>query len=343
MSQLRSSSLLALVLVSAIVVIMLFSRVMSPQQVLGSRPECELDNDYGVIFVAFSPNGKYLAVAGDRSITLWDAFSMRKLGRLHNHSNSIACLAFSSVGDCFATGGWDNTVQVYSTSTLSIQTTLACSHVICGLAFNPGGKMLATVGYDQYARVWDLDTLAVTSKFRGHSVQLDGVDLPIQCVTFSPNGALLATGGADKNVKIWEVSTKSELITLPGEMGLIESLSFSSDGKLLAAGDCYGRIRIWEVESFKEKFEFHDRLAKASCIAFSPVDSRLLALGGNASSGCAVKIVNILTGNDVANFRMNNDSPKAIVHSLSFSPDGRLLAVGDGNRRVGIFQVPTTQ
>jgi hypothetical protein len=64
-----------------------------------------------VLCLAFSPDGKRLAMTGQSPIArVWDAETGREVLQLKGHTDSVAAIAFSPDGSSLATGGYDKTV-----------------------------------------------------------------------------------------------------------------------------------------------------------------------------------------------------------------------------------------
>lgn len=188
-------------------------------------------------------------------------------------------------------------------------------------------------------------------------------------VAFSPDGRWVASGGKDNRLKIWDARTGLELRTLTGEPEWIESITFHPQGRWLAAGGRNGVIKVWEVGTWREA---HTLRGRRKVLSFSP-DGRFLAL----MQGETVKLLEsgtwaearVFAGlPDTATLTFSSDSKLIALANYSkvkilevasgneqrvlpyggdvvaFSPDGRLLAVGDSafaKHAVDVWEVQT--
>jgi WD40 repeat protein len=111
--------------------------------------------DLLVYSVAFSPDGKHLAV-GFRggAASVWDTATGHKLFELPGHTGSVRHLTYSPDGTRIATASVDGTTKLWDAATGAEQLTLT-GHTgqVTGLSFSPDGTRLATTSRDGTVRV----------------------------------------------------------------------------------------------------------------------------------------------------------------------------------------------
>jgi WD40 repeat protein len=184
--------------------------------------------------------------------------------------------------------------------------------VLC-VAFSPDGKTLASGGEDWTVRLWDVGTRKLTGTLEGHTEK-------VSSVAFSPDGKLLASAGRDEVVRLWDLAKGKEKVALKGHARYVACVAFSPDGKLLASGGWKPTVQLWEVATGRKKAAFRKESRVAVCVAFAPDGKRLAACGGALAGWVELW--------DVASRRPTR--PPGLVQgvtSLSFRPDGKVLAV----------------
>jgi WD40 repeat protein len=112
--------------------------------------------------VAFSPNGRFLAVAGwdefrgasGGTAGVWDVETGERVAKIEGHALGVLSLAFSPDGKLLVTGGEYGTIKLTDTYTWQDRLTLRWDgHPIRDLAFSPNGEVLAAGSRDEI-RLW---------------------------------------------------------------------------------------------------------------------------------------------------------------------------------------------
>ena len=157
--------------------------------------------DSGSHDVAFSPDGKRLAVAQPSGQVV--TFDARTGQRLWSLQLSVPRrLAYSPDGEVLAIGLKDGTVQRVKAGTgVKLDAFQAHDGVVSGIDYRPDGKYLVTGSADKTLKVWDATTLKQQRTLEGHA------DV-IYSVRFSPDGKQIVSASTDKTVKIWDVDPK---------------------------------------------------------------------------------------------------------------------------------------
>jgi WD40 repeat protein len=206
------------------------------------HPEVPQSGGFGC--VAFSPNGKKLAVGGGPvtrkdgggvtgEVQLWDLATDKRIATLQGHpgegcfSNMFALansVAFRPDGKTLVSGG-ARTIELWEVATgKNLATFQQDGCVVWRAALAPDGKTLAWV-----REPWS-----------------------------DPPGRKLR----EPEIRLLDIATGKDIAPLRGHAGGVWSLAFSPDGKTLAAGGLDGKIHLWDIPSASSQDKARDELAR---------------------------------------------------------------------------------
>lgn len=305
--------------------------------------------------LAFSPDGKELAVPGYREVrrvaadpvaaargpaaasamapVTRGAVAPSSLTPLTGAIDLVRSVAYSADGEWVAGAGGIpgafGEVLLWNAATGELVHTLKGHRdYVYQAVFNTRGTRLATCSYDKSVRVWDVETGRSRQVFREHTEA-------VFAVAFSPDGRWLASGAGDRSVKIWDLATGSRLYTLTEPTDVVQTLAFRPSGLTLSAAGADKTIRTWELtpQGGTQTREIRGHTAPILRIAYSP-DGKWLA--SSAGDG-VVKIWDTASGKEARTLERQPDW----AQGLAWSPDSARLAVGRYDGTVGIYDAST--
>ena len=300
---------------------------------------------------AFSPDGRVLALGSrNGNLRLWDVAANKEMWRNYQPP-LLSGMLFSPDSRLLVTNNPSSTVVSFRevSTGKEIRQLNTRNAYLTSMVWSGDGKLLAawpvdTQGNEAFIGLWDTATgksgplergqlrsmpwcsRRIARRYwprqrnrRGRDPALErkrGLRLPpfegpvpsgLKCLAFSPDGRTVAAGAMDRSVYLWEAITGRKRATLKGE-DIVTSLTYSPDGKVLAAASNsnYYNLGLTDDGIFPEEGKPRPPRVRLWDAA---AEKEMTPLEGHGGS----------------------------ITSLSFSPDGKLLATGSNDTTVLIW------
>jgi WD40 repeat protein len=318
-------------------------------QLSSTLPLDKLDGPIGKL--AFTPDGNRLVTIQQRKFTLWDLKPKKPVAFLDKVVESPATWAtfagITSDGKAcvLRMHERDKTGKVIAYALADLETGAKKTiFKVNGQGFSqcvlsPDGKYLVE-GRDFKSVLWDAAT--------GQQLAVLSTDEWVRPIAFTPDSNTLLAGasativGNDGFLKAWDIAQRKELFTLKHPTDLFVHTSISANGKLVASTYQLQSVRINNLNTGKQ----------VALLTLPPDTAEqkpfvvLPALSPNGSTLAVCRSKNPFTNQnpilllDVASGKQINtfNGHETLITALIFSSTGELLASGDNNGGVKVWQ-----
>ncbi|HEY7312524.1 MAG TPA: sigma-70 family RNA polymerase sigma factor [Gemmataceae bacterium] len=287
--------------------------------------------------MAFSPDGKLLASAGDKRIVFTDVKTGEEIGRMEAKMDLAMSLAFTPDGKTLLSGNQDGKVRVWDVATKKLRRELdAHMWMIRDMALSHDGKTVAVGTVYNTIRLWDV--ASGKEMFEEHQ----GHDAQVNAVAFSPDGKMLASGGDNQQIRLWDAAGGKPIRRIKSSA---RAIAFAPDGKRLASIWTYNNTaRLWDTATGKETLLLpHEGIKSANVettlrgLAFSS-DGRNVFTVDHQRSGQAKSRLHVwdaATGRHLREFDIAGIQPEC----LAVAPNGKTVALGGHNEALQVWDL----
>ncbi|NKE56052.1 hypothetical protein FXN61_04095 [Lentzea sp. PSKA42] len=206
--------------------------------------------DHEPLSLEFSKDGRLLAVADERAVTLFDATDPRhpqRLGVIQSPADALLAAAMNHDGTLVVTTHNDGSARLWDITDprnpVLTHTLPGHDRVMRAAAFRPDGRAFAVASRSSVV----LYSLDGTPERKG---ELIGHSQAVQSLAFSPDGRTIGTGSWDQTARLWdaaELTAPRSRAEFTGSNAIVWGVSFSPDGATFAAtGDA--KVRLWSVD-----------------------------------------------------------------------------------------------
>ncbi len=283
--------------------------------------------------LAYSPDGKKLAVGTQGQVVVYDTQTWQPVGLTRQVEDAVRSLAFSPDGLTLAIGcglsGRNGLALTWDMNSADKPRAYpAQKDVIEALAFRKDGKALLCGADDNKVRYF-------SSFPDANGIVLDEHNGRVQAVAFSPKpDTIFITAGLDRIVKVWDMKTNHTVVNFDQSEGGVTGLAFINDSQFVGSS-LDGKLYWWGVgyDTKKKTYNgYHFRTVGAH-------DGGVFALSGSADGRrfvtCGMDKSVIIWNPDGGRVREFKNLAQP-MYAVALSPDGKTAA---GGGRDGILYV----
>jgi WD40 repeat protein len=172
---------------------------------------------YPVASLAWSPDGRWVAVSSRGALSVWETSTWTRLARREGFYETVVTLAWSPDSRLFASGHGDGSVQVWRPTLEPVMRLEGLSSPIpnmLSVSWSPDGSKIAAGAVDGIVRVWDVNSRSLMAWLVGHDRFAMGV-------SWSPDSLHLASAGRDGTLCIWNLETfTADLVLHPSDQDM---------------------------------------------------------------------------------------------------------------------------
>lgn len=289
------------------------------------------DMGWGVKSLAFSPDGRFLAVGKmDKTLMVFDVNESARVAYFDELEalDQITCVAFTPNGAALLAGGSRGQIKVWNVSPKGLLTEANgfYGHVgeVKTITIAADGKTVLSGGRGKKARCWSLETGRET-------FSVDGFKGDVRATYVTADGKQgLACDGDVLALIDMEQGTVTRTMKLASRSA--QAVAIAPDGSRVSVGDTYA-LRMWDIRSGREFPPLQDN--EIQWTAAFMHNSKYVLSGGRGLTN----VWEVETSSKIRAFNMRGTY---YVQTLACSPDNRHFAAipGSAGQDLLVFRLP---
>jgi WD40 repeat protein len=310
------------------------------------------DGDKPIVYIqppvinalAFSPDGKRLAVSGNREILIHSLDGVTPPQRLPGLSDRILSLVFSKDGSLLVAAGGTASlfgeVQIWDVAAGKLKRSLTLTgDTVFGASISPDASRIAVGCTDNSVRVIELSGDAASAK---EIFKIGNHENWVLGTVFGVDGKRIVSVGRDRAAKLTDATSGAFLENVNLLRGELAAIARHPGKDLIVIGgedrvpyiykmDRAQNMKIADDSTLIRKLDRQD--GSIAALAWSD-DGAHIAVGGAAPE---VTIYDAESGKRTASCKGH----RAGIYAVAFSPDGQTLATGGFDGEVRLYRVET--
>jgi hypothetical protein len=281
--------------------------------------------------LAFSADGKILAVATDRNLQLWEVAT----GELRTIAVVAFKLVFSDDGRHLAVGRYTKqglALEIYDSQTGAVQQKLlegTMQEIPSGMAFSPSGELFAATAGTTF-NVWE----TATWRKQPHDFKKNADGNLIDTLTFDSRSPATLVVTMNSRILIWDAKAMKEKASIREPWLGGQGIALTPDGKILVTGTYVGDLYLWDIEKHREIRHLGKHEGSIHSLKFLEQGKVLAAASMNDAT---LKLWDMFRGRELTSRQVC--PPGKRLTAFARSPDGRTLLTGGDEGLIRVWDV----